>query len=332
MTDRIQLSEWHSLPVAEVLQRMDTSASGLIQIEAQQRSIRFGANRLKPAKGRHWLIRLFSQFHNVLIYLLLTASVITWVIVERIDSLVILGVVTVNALIGFIQEGKAETAINSLRNLLTLQTMVMREGKSLLIPSEELVPGDIVLLESGDKIPADVRILHSKSLKVDESLLTGESVPVEKQNQLVPAESALAERFCMAYSGTLVTYGTATGVVVGIADDTEIGRINKLLHSVSPVETPLLRQIDDFSRWLSLFILLFAALNLCLWLVHPAFTAGGFIHVRGRPGGSSDSGRFTGYHDDYAGDWRPKNGAAERHCPAFACRGNLGCDFGDLYG
>ena len=223
--------------------------------------MRFGANRLTPIGGRHWIKRLLSQFHNVLIYLLLAASSIAWLIGEQIDSLVILGVVMVNALIGFIQEGKAEKAMYSLRNLLTPQATVRRDDRLRGIPAEGLVPGDIVRLESGDKVPADLRILHSKSLKVDESMLTGESVPVEKQSQPVAMDAVLAERYCLAYSGTLVTFGTATGVVIGTGDYSEIGKINKMLHTVAPVETPLLKQIAEFSRWLSLVIMLFATIT-----------------------------------------------------------------------
>jgi magnesium-transporting ATPase (P-type) len=253
------MSLWHSLPVNEVCVALSSSESGLSQAEAEQRLVKHGANQLTPSVGRSPLKRFLSQFHNVLIYLLLGAAGITYAVGERIDSLVILGVVFINALIGFIQEGKAEKALDSIRNLLTQQAMVRRDGKNCLIPAEQLVPGDVVSLESGDKVPADIRLLHSKSLRVDESMLTGESVPVKKQCQAVEANAMLGDRHSMAYSGTLVTYGTGLGVVVATGDVTEIGRINKLLSSVSPLVTPLLRQIAEFSRWLTLIILAVAA-------------------------------------------------------------------------
>ncbi|CAG7855917.1 H+-transporting ATPase [biofilm metagenome] len=253
--------EWHSLSAEEVCHYLATSEIGLSQQDAERRLIKHGANRLTHVRGRHWFKRLICQFNNVLIYLLLAASAITWVIGERTDSLVILGVIAVNALIGFIQEGKAEKAIASLKNLLTPQAKVSRDGKSIIISSENLVPGDIVSLESGDKIPADLRILQSKNLKIDESILTGESVPVEKNSQPVAPDTVLADRFNLAYSGTLVTFGAATGVVAETGDATEIGKINKMMRSVSTVETPLLRQIAEFSRWLSLAILILAAIT-----------------------------------------------------------------------
>jgi P-type E1-E2 ATPase len=202
------------------------------------------------------LMAFLSQFHNVLIYLLLVAAIITYAIGEEVDSCVILGVILVNAIIGYIQEGKAEKALDSIRKLLTQQALVRRGGKDYAIAAERLMPGDIVLLESGDKVPADIRLLRSKSLHIDESMLTRESVPVEKtiSATLVP-NAALAERRNMAYSGTLVTYGTGLGIVVETGDATELGRINKMLRSVSPLLTPLLRQTAEFSRWLTVAIL-----------------------------------------------------------------------------
>jgi magnesium-transporting ATPase (P-type) len=250
-----QIPLWHSISANETYSAFGSGELGLTQAEAKQRLTTYGANQLTPSTSRGPLKRFLTQFHNVLIYLLLAASVITYAIGERIDSYVILGVVIINALIGYIQEGKAEKALNSIRKLLTQQAMVRRDGKNLLIPSEQLVPGDVISLESGDKVPADIRLIHTKSLRIDESMLTGESVPLEKNIQSVDAHATLGDRFSMAYSGTLVTYGTGLGMVVATGDATEIGRINKLLISVSPLVTPLLRQIAEFSRWLVLIIL-----------------------------------------------------------------------------
>ena len=256
-----QEPQWHSIATNEVCAALATTETGLSHAEAEVRLKKYGANKLTSSVKRSLFKRFLSQFHNVLIYLLLAASGITYAIGERVDSFVILGVVIINAIIGFIQEGKAEKALDSIRNLLTQQALVRRDGKESVILAEQLVPGDIVSLESGDKVPADLRLLHSKSLRVDESMLTGESVPVEKQCQLVPANVLLGDRYNMAYSGTLVTYGTGLGVVVATGDVSEIGRINKLLSSVSPLVTPLLRQIADFSRWLTFIILAVAAVT-----------------------------------------------------------------------
>lgn len=277
---RQQASIWHSLPANEVCTALASDESGLNLAEAEQRLKKHGANKLTPSVSRGPVKRFLSQFHNVLIYLLLGAACITYVIGERIDSLVIIGVVFINALIGYIQEGKAEKALDSIRNLLTQQAMVRREGKDFPVPSELVVPGDIVSLESGDKVPADLRLLHSKSLRINESMLTGESVPVEKNSQAVGLNAVLGDRHSMAYSGTLVTYGTGLGVVVATGDATEIGRINKLLSSVSPLVTPLLRQIAEFSRWLTLIILAVAtATFLYGWTIQHSSPAELFMAV-----------------------------------------------------
>lgn len=256
-----QASAWHSLPAAEVCAVFSTGESGLTQAEAEKRLKIHGFNKLTPFATRSPLRRFLSQFHNVLIYLLLAASAITYAIGEKVDCLVILGVVLINAVIGFIQEGKAEKALDSIRHMLVQQAKVRRDNKDFQFSSELLVPGDIVTLESGDKVPADLRLLQTKNLRIDESMLTGESVPVEKMSPAVAIHSVLAERRNMAYSGTLVTYGIAVGVVVASGDATEIGRINRLLGSVSPLVTPLLRQIAEFSRWLTIIILTVAAVT-----------------------------------------------------------------------
>ncbi len=252
---------WCLKTIDEVCAFFSTGGSGLSREEADKRLKIHGANHLTLYSARSPFKRFLSQFHNVLIYLLLIASVITYSIGEQVDSLVILSVVLINAIIGYIQEGKAEQALDSIRNLLTLQAKVRRNGKEFSVPSEQLAPGDIVILESGDKVPADLRLWSTKSLKIDESMLTGESVPAEKNCQLIEITCALAERRNMAYSGTLVTYGSGIGIVVATGDATEIGRINTLLSSVTPLLTPLLRQIAVFSRWLTLVILTVAAVT-----------------------------------------------------------------------
>ena len=250
---------WHALSPDAICDALATTGQGLTQQEAQRRLTQYGFNKLAAAASRGPLKRFFSQFHNVLIYVLLIAAGITATIGHWVDSGVIVGVVLINALIGFIQEGKAEKALDAIRNMLTLQAMVRRDGKNVLIPAEQLVPGDIVTLESGDKVPADLRLLQVKNLRIDESMLTGESSPVEKNTAVIDEHAVLGDRFCMAYSATLVTYGTALGIVVATGDKTEIGRISSMLQTVSQLTTPLLRQIAGFSRWLTFAILTVAS-------------------------------------------------------------------------
>lgn len=250
---------WHALSFDAIGAAFDSTDQGLSQQEILGRLTQYGPNKLTPTVSRGPFRRFFSQFHNVLIYVLLIAAGITAAIGQWVDSAVIVGVVLINALIGFIQEGKAEKALDAIRNMLSHQAMVRRDGKNVLIPAEQLVPGDIVILESGDKVPADLRLFQVINLRIDESMLTGESLPVEKNTSEVDPHASLGDRFCVAYSGTLVTYGTALGMVVATGDMTEIGRISSMLQTVSQLTTPLLRQIAGFSRWLTFAILMVAS-------------------------------------------------------------------------
>lgn len=249
---------WHTLDAASTLQQAETTPHGLDATEAEHRLQHYGANRIQTARPRSALQRFLSQFHNILIYILLAAAVSTALLAHWVDTGVILGVVLINALIGFIQEGKAESAIDAIRQLLSQHASVRRDGHLLQLDASLLVPGDIVSLQSGDKVPADLRLLTVKDLRVDEALLTGESVPVDKHSQTVAVEAPIAERFCMAYSGTLVTYGQATGVVVATGQATEIGHISTLLGQVQKLETPLMRQLARFGQQLTVAILLIA--------------------------------------------------------------------------
>lgn len=207
---------------------------------------------------------MLRQFHNVLLYMMLFASLVTALLGFWVDSAVILLAVVVNALIGFVQEGKAANALDAIRDMLSLHALVLRDGQRQALDAERLVPGDVVLLASGDRVPADLRLFETKNFHVDESALTGESVPVEKGCVAVAIDALLGDRRCMAYSGTLVTSGQARGVVVATAGDTELGRIGTLLREVRTLATPLLRQIASFSRWLALAILLLAGATFVL--------------------------------------------------------------------
>ena len=260
---------WHSLAAEEALAAQQTTVHGLSTEEAARRLAEHGPNLLTPPTKRGPLMRFLLQFHNVLIYVLLAAAGITALLAHWVDTSVIVGVVVINAIIGFIQEGKAEQAMEAIRRMLSPEATVLRGGKREVVAAETLVPGDIVLLQSGDKVPADLRLLHTKSLRIDEAALTGESTAVEKNHTAVDAHAVLGDRYCMAYSSTLVVYGQGTGVVVATADTTEIGRISAMLEEVQTLTTPLLRQMETFGRWLTIAIMALAALTFLFgWLVH----------------------------------------------------------------
>ena len=251
----------HSESAQTLLEALETTPSGLSEEEVRIRLAQYGPNRLPEPKALSPMVRFFYQFHNLLIYVLMAASAVTAMLGHWVDASVILGVVVVNAVIGFVQEGKAEDALRAIRRMLTPNAMVLRDGRQMTVQAEALTPGDIVLLQSGDKVPADLRLLRVKGLQVQESVLTGESLAVEKNTDPVARESVIGDRLCMAYSGTLVTHGQGTGVVVATGTQSEIGRISTLVAEVEPVTTPLLRQMAQFSRWLTLAILAIAAIT-----------------------------------------------------------------------
>ena len=253
---------WHDLPDALVLRMLDSAPSGLSPAQAQDRLATYGPNRLPEPPRRSLLMRLLSQFHNILIYVLLGAAVITGLLGHWVDTCVILAVVVVNAIIGFAQEGKAAQAMDAIRQMLAPRAAVLREGRRHTVEGETLVPGDIVLLEAGDKVPADLRLLQVHGLQIQEAILTGESMAVDKQTHPVAPDMALADRTCMAFSGTTVTSGQGRGVVVTTAGGTEIGRISGLLSAVETLTTPLVEQMAVFSKWLTLLILVIATLIL----------------------------------------------------------------------
>ncbi|MBL8199719.1 MAG: cation-transporting P-type ATPase [Chromatiales bacterium] len=253
---------WHARPAREACAELQTTAAGLTSDEAQARLRSGGPNRLPEPPRQSAAMRFLLQFHNILIYVLLGAAVITAVLEHMVDTVVILAVVIANAIIGFLQEGKAEQAMAAIRQMLAPRAAVMRSGERRTVPGEDLVPGDIVLLEAGDRVPADLRLLTVHGLQVQEAILTGESLPVEKQIEEVAGDAALGDRFCMAYSGTLVAGGQARGIVVATGAGTEIGRISGMLSGVETLTTPLVRQMDVFARWLTILILLCSAILL----------------------------------------------------------------------
>ncbi len=264
---------WHSLDTGEVLARLESSREGLDEAEVARRRARFGANLLPQPKRRGPLLRFLLQFHDVLIYVLLVSAAVTGAMGHWLDSGVILGVVVINAFIGFLQEGKAEAALDAIRGLLSPHAQVLRAGRRLDVDAAELVPGDIVFLASGDRVPADMRLISVKGLKVEEAALTGESVPVEKQAEPVAADAPLGDRASMAWSGTLVRAGQGMGVVVATGAGTEIGRISRMLAEVAPLETPLLRRMGEFGRRLTLMILVLAGATFAYGTLLGGFSA-----------------------------------------------------------
>ncbi|MGK2942541.1 MAG: cation-translocating P-type ATPase [Immundisolibacter sp.] len=247
---------WHarSAPEALLTLSVDTS-TGLSGPEAARRLHRYGPNSLPAAKRRGPWLRFVLQFNNPLLYVLLGAGAITYALEDYVDAGVILGVVLINAIIGFIQEGKAEKALEAVSAMLASRATVLRDGGRHEIDAAGLVPGDIVLLESGARIPADLRLLRVKNLRVNEAALTGESVPVDKGTEPVAGDAPIGDRSCMAYAGTVVSFGQAHGLAVGTGQATEIGRIGTLVGAVQTLATPLTRRLDQFARRITLFIL-----------------------------------------------------------------------------
>ena len=259
--------EWYQHSIEEVFSHLQTSTAGLTDDEAKKRLGEYGYNELK-FKRRSNLVRFLLQFHNSLIYILLVAASVTAVLREWPDTIVILLCVVINVIIGFIQEGKADAAIEALKKMLVPESTVFRDGQKKVIPSRELVPGDIVLLECGNRVPADLRLFYTKNFSADESILTGESVPVNKSIEPIFKENLLtAEQRCIAFGGTFIARGQGQGVVISTGEQTEFGKITKLMKETRKIITPLTRKIADFTRFLVITILIIAAINFILGIM-----------------------------------------------------------------
>ncbi len=247
---------WHSLPADEVIRRLEVDVSaGLSSDEVKKRRERFGLNQITPKKGTPLWLQFLLQFNQPLVYILLAATATTLFLKEWVDASVIFGVVFINAIVGFLQETKALKALEALSRSMTSSVSVFRDGKEQHISSTELVPGDVVMIASGDKITADMRLVYSRDLQVNESPLTGESVPVEKQIDAIDAKTVLADRLNMLYASTFVTYGRGKAIVTATGDATEVGRISELITTAEDLETPLTIKIAHFSRYL-LFVIM----------------------------------------------------------------------------
>jgi cation-transporting P-type ATPase F len=271
---------WHHLAIAEVVELLEGNREqGLDRFEIEHRLATFGPNAITARKGQGPLVRFLLQFHQPLIYILIASGLVTAFLEEWVDSGVIFGVVLVNAIVGYIQEAKAVNALAALARTMTTKATVLRQGEKRRIQASELVPGDIVFLQSGDKVPADMRLIQVRDLQIAEAALTGESAPVAKHhgrtqsgtasnpNLQITRDTVLADRWNMAYASTLVTYGQGTGIVTATGDQTEVGRISQLISSAEALATPLTRKISEFSNILLYLILGLAALTIAVGLL-----------------------------------------------------------------
>lgn len=253
---------WHSMAVGEAVKLLETDISkGLSPIEVQARRDYYGLNQLTPKKGTPLWLRFLLQFHQPLVYILLAATIVTLFLQEWVDASVIFGVILINAAVGFMQESKALKALEALSRSMITSVSVVRDGREHYISSTELVPGDIVTISSGDKIAADMRLIYNRDLQVNESALTGESVPVEKKIEPVGPKTVLADRACMVYASTFATYGRGKAVVVATGDLSEVGRISELINTAENLDTPLTIKIANFSKYLLYVILGLSALT-----------------------------------------------------------------------
>ncbi|RLF02273.1 MAG: ATPase, partial [Thermoprotei archaeon] len=250
---------WHSLKIEEVLKKLSTGPDGLSESEARRRLEKYGPNELRERRVNPVLMFL-RQFANFLVYILLAATLLSILLGEYVDAALILSIVVLMGAAGFLQEYKAEEAIRALKEMVAPHAKVVRDGRVRVVHARELVPGDIVLLEEGDRVPADIRLLEVEELEVDESPLTGESVPVEKNHATVlPPDTPIYERSNMVYAGTYVVRGKGKGVVVATGMNTELGKIAASLEEVESERTLLERELDRFGKWIGWLLLALSA-------------------------------------------------------------------------
>ena len=299
----------HALPVEEVVAHLGSHRDrGLDEPVAVDRLARDGANTLPEARGEPLLRRVLLQFHNPLIYVLLAAALTTLLLGEYVDAAVILGVVLVNALVGFVQESKALAALESLRSMVRGEARVVRAGQRRTIASEHLVSGDLVALEPGEKVPADLRVVDATELLVDESSLTGESASIRKADAVLELAARVADRTNMLYAGSLVRAGTGRGLVVATAERTELGGIHRLVGGATVLATPLTSKLARFSSLLTVVIVALAVVAFAVGLLRGE-SAADDVHRCRRPRRRRHPGGASGRRHDHPGDRRQAHGA-----------------------
>ena len=261
--------EWYQLSSAETFEILKSNLNGLTSEEVKVRLREYGYNELSFKKVNPFF-RFLKHFNNPLIYVLIVAAIVTAFLGDIIDVIVIVGVVIVNASIGFIQEGKAESSIKALEEMMGQECTVLRDGEKVVVNSRLLVPGDMVLVESGTKIPADLRIIQSKNLHADEAPLTGESLPVHKNSKaLSDSDLPPADQKSMVFSGTFITQGSGRGLVVATGESTEMGKIAEIMKETREIGTPLTKKIEKFTEILVVSIIIIAIVNFAfsMWFV-----------------------------------------------------------------
>jgi len=314
-----QQQVWHSLDTCAALDALGSAPKGLSASVAQQRFAEYGPNRLPEPPRRGPLLRFLLQFHHLLIYVLIVAAMITAALAHWVDTVVILLVVLANAVIGFIQEGKAEKAMEAIRQMLAPKASVIRDGQRQSVPSESVVPGDIVLLEAGDRVPADLRLIEAHGLSAQEAMLTGESIPSEKTIAVASESAPIGDRHGVVFSGTLISSGQGKGVAFATGAATEIGRISGMLSAVETLTTPRgeadgrlceVAHDSDFARLRRI---------VGVWLFRGPPRVRRALHG----GGGSCSCRYSRgvarRFNHYVGGWGAGDGTAKRDCPASSC-------------
>jgi Ca2+-transporting ATPase len=247
------VNSWHALKTKEALEALKTNEKGLTAQEAQNRLLKYGPNELKKKKGKSPIKLFFGQFTEVLIVILLIATGLSLVVGETVDALIILAIVIASAILGFTQEYRSEKAVEALKRMTAPTAVVLRDGKEIKVPANQLVPGDIILLFTGDKVPADSRILEAFNLKVDEASLTGESAPVDKQAHELAQETQLNDKHNMVFTGTIVVYGRAKALVTTTGMQTEFGRIAQMVQTTTQEKTPLEKRMAGVGKWIGIF-------------------------------------------------------------------------------
>ncbi|MEZ3498344.1 cation-transporting P-type ATPase [Pantoea sp. KPR_PJ] len=247
---------WYQQSSDEIFAELRSSPQGLTPEEAQTRLEKHGPNTLPQKKPQPGWLRFLSHFNDMLIYILLAAAAITAMMGHWVDTFVVLGVAVINAFIGFIQESNAERSLKGIQNMLSNEAVVIRNGETVTVPGDALVAGDVVMLRPGDRVPADLRLLDVHNLRVEEAILTGESTVVSKNSDVLEGEKALGDRLNLAFSGTTISSGTASGVVIATGRDTELGHINDMMSQIETARTPLLVQIDKLGKAIFALIIL----------------------------------------------------------------------------